>query len=121
VASDRRYTIVRMAYDEVLAARIRDLIGPDPELTEKKMFGGLAFLIRGHMAISASGQGGVLVQVAPEQSADLVATTPATIAVMRGREMPGWLRVGAEDLTTEDDLSPWVELGITRARSRPPK
>jgi TfoX N-terminal domain len=110
-----------MAYDEALAARIRDLIGPDPELTEKKMFGGLAFLIRGHMAISASGQGGVLVQVTPERSADLVATTPATIAVMRGREMPGWLRVGGEDLTTDDDLSPWVEIGITRARSLPPK
>jgi len=110
-----------MAYDEALAARIRDLIGPDPELTEKKMFGGLAFLIRGHMAISASGQGGVLVQVAPEQCDDLVATTPATIAVMRGREMPGWLRVAAEELATDDDLSPWVELGIIRARSKPPK
>jgi hypothetical protein len=110
-----------MAYDEVLAARIRDLIGPDPELTEKKMFGGLAFLIHGHMAISASGRGGVLVCVGPERSADLVATTVATTAVMRGREMPGWLRVAAEDLATDDDLSPWVELGIARARSQPPK
>jgi hypothetical protein len=110
-----------MAYDEALAARIRDLIGPDPELTEKKMFGGLAFLVRGHMAISASGQGGVLVQVAPEQCDDLVATTPATIAVMRGREMPGWLRVGPEDLASNDDLSRWVDIGIEHARSLPPK
>ena len=101
-----------MAYDEDLAARIRDLIGPDPELTEKKMFGGLAFLIHGHMAISASGQGGVLVHVDPGRSAGLVAATGATIAVMQGREMPGWLRVSPEDLASDDDLSRWVEIGI---------
>jgi hypothetical protein len=110
-----------MAYDEDLAARIRDLIGPDPELTEKKMFGGLAFLIRGHMAISASGQGGVLVHVDSERSADLVAATGATTAVMQGREMPGWLRVSPEDLASDDDLSRWVEIGIGHARSLPPK
>ena len=110
-----------MGYDEVLAGRIRDLIGPDPELTEKKMFGGLAFLIRGHMAISASGQGGVLVHADPVGSDELVATTSATVAVMRGREMPGWLRVAAEHLATDDDLSPWVEIGIGHARSLPPK
>jgi hypothetical protein len=110
-----------MAYDEALASRIRDLIGPDPELTEKKMFGGLAFLIRGHMAISASGQGGVLVHCHPERSDDLVATTPATVAVMQGREMPGWLRVSADDVATDDALSPWVEIGIGHARSLPPK
>src|ERR1700730_17043228 len=105
-----------MAYDEVLAGRIRELIGPDPELTEKKMFGGLAFLIRGHMAISASGQGGVLVHVAAERTGELIATTPATIAVMRGREMPGWLRVAADSIATDDDLSPWIEAGIAYAR-----
>ena len=110
-----------MAYDEVLAGRIRDLIGPDPELTEKKMFGGLAFLIRGHMAISASGQGGVLVHVAPERTGELIATTSATVAVMQGREMPGWLRVSADKVATDDDLSPWVEIGIGHARSLPPK
>jgi TfoX N-terminal domain len=110
-----------MAYDEVLAERIRALIGPDPELTEKKMFGGLAFLIRGHMAISASGQGGVLVHVDPERSDELVATTTATVAVMQGREMSGWLRVAADCVATDDDLSPWVETGIAHARSLPPK
>jgi hypothetical protein len=110
-----------MAYDEVLAERIRGLIGPDPELTEKKMFGGLAFLIRGHMAISASGQGGVLVHVDPERSAELTASTAATVAVMQGREMPGWLRVAAEAVATDGDLSPWVETGIAHARSLPPK
>ena len=111
----------RMAYDEDLAARIRDLIGPDPDLTEKKMFGGLAFLIRGHMAISASGQGGVLVHVDPERTDELVATTAATVAVMQGREMPGWLRVGADDCAADDELSSWVEIGIGHARSLPPK
>jgi TfoX N-terminal domain len=110
-----------MAYDEVLASRIRDLIGPDPELTEKKMFGGLAFLIRGHMAISASGQGGVLVHVDPERTGELIATTAAAVAVMQGREMPGWLRVSEDNLATDDDLSPWVEIGIGHARSLPPK
>jgi hypothetical protein len=109
-----------MAYDEDLATRIRDLIGPDPELTEKKMFGGLAFLIRGHMAISASGQGGVLVHVDPGRSAGLVATTRATTAVMQGREMPGWLRVSPEEIAS-DDLSRWVDIGIEHARSLPPK
>jgi hypothetical protein len=110
-----------MAYDEGLANRIRDLIGPDPEVTEKKMFGGLAFLIRAHMAISVSGEGGVLVHVDPGRSAGLVATTTATTAVMQGREMPGWLRVGAEDLASDDDLSRWVDIGVGHARSLPPK
>jgi TfoX-like protein len=110
-----------MAYDEDLAARIRDLIGPDPDLTEKKMFGGLAFLIRGHMAISASGQGGVLIHVDPGRSAGLVATTKASTAVMQGREMPGWLRVSPEDLASDDDLSGWVSIGVGHARSLPPK
>jgi len=108
-----------MAYDEDLAARIRDLIGPDPELTEKKMFGGLAFLIRGRMAISASGQGGILVHVDPERSDDLMATTTATTAVMQGREMPGWLRVSPEHIATDDDLSEWIEIAIGYARSLP--
>jgi hypothetical protein len=110
-----------MPYDEVLAGRIRDLIGPDPELSEKKMFGGLAFLIRGHMAITASGQGGVLVHVGPARSADLLAATGAAVAVMRGREMPGWLRVSAEGVLSDEDLDPWVEAGIEHARSLPPK
>jgi TfoX N-terminal domain len=110
-----------MAYDEDLVTRVRDLIGPDPELTEKMMFGGLAFLIRGHMAISASGQGGILVCVDPGRSAGLVATTRATTAVMQGREMPGWLRVSPEDLASDGGLPRWVDIGIEHARSLPPK
>ena len=110
-----------MAYDEALAARIRDLIGPDPLLTEKKMFGGHAFLIGGHLAVSASGQGGIMFRADPARTAELTASGPVTVAVMRGREMPGWLRVSADDVATDDDLSPWVETGLACARSLPPK
>jgi hypothetical protein len=110
-----------MAYDQELAGRIRQLIGSDAELTEKKMFGGLAFLIRGNMAIAASSQGGALVRVDPAQSHTLLATTAATLMHMRGRDMPGWLRVSADGLRTDDQLAPWVEIGTGYARSLPPK
>jgi hypothetical protein len=110
-----------MAYDQDLADRIRRLISSDPACTEKKMFGGLAFLIGGNMAIAASGEGGALVRVDPEQSGLLVATTSATVAEMRGRPMPGWLRVGPAELGTDEQLMPWVERGAGYARSLPPK
>lgn len=110
-----------MAYDQELAGRIRQLIGDDPDLTEKAMFGGLAFLIRGNMAIAASNEGGALVRVDPAQSDDLLATTKATLANMRGRDMPGWLRVGSDDLRTDGQLASWVEIGTGYARSLPPK
>jgi TfoX/Sxy family transcriptional regulator of competence genes len=110
-----------MAYDEDLAARIRAVVATERGLSEKKMFGGLAFLIGGNMAIAASGQGGILVRVDPEQSDKLVATTKASVAVMRGRAMPGWLRVDAEDLRTRRQLAKWVDLGTGFARSLPAK
>jgi len=114
-------TLVAMAYDQELAGRIRQLIGSDPEMTEKKMFGGLAFLVRGNMAIAASSEGGAMVRVDPAQSDALVATTKATPMNMRSRDMPGWLRVSADDLRTDDQLAPWVEIGTEYARSLPPK
>ena len=110
-----------MAYDEELAARIRELIGGEADVTEKKMFGGLAFLVGGNMAIGASSQGGALVRVDPERSDELVATTKARPMEMRGREMRGWLRVDAEDLRTKPQLAKWVKLGATYARSLPAK
>jgi hypothetical protein len=106
-----------MAYDEELADRIRDLIGGGPDLTEKKMFGGLAFLIGGNMAVAASGQGGALVRVDPAQSDTLVAMTNAHPMEMRGRVMRGWLRIDSEDLRTKRQLAKWVNLGTTYARS----
>jgi TfoX/Sxy family transcriptional regulator of competence genes len=110
-----------VAYDEDLADRIRQLIGAERRLTEKKMFGGLAFLIRGNMAIAASGQGGLLVRVDPDASDALVARGAARPAVMRGREMPGWLRVETEDVKTRRQLETWVKIGVTYARSLPAK
>jgi TfoX/Sxy family transcriptional regulator of competence genes len=110
-----------MPYDEELANRVRELIGNEPSLTEKKMFGGLAFLVGGNMAVGASGQGGLLVRVDPEQSDSLVAETNARPMEMRGRQMQGWLRVDTEDVRSQGALAKWVELGTTYARSLPPK
>ena len=110
-----------MAYDEELAARIRELIGDDPALTEKKMFGGLAFLIGGNMAVAASGQGGVLVRCDPAESDALVSSTAAEPMEMRGRSMAGWLRVPAGGVGTKQELSRWVDVGTTYARSLPVK
>jgi TfoX/Sxy family transcriptional regulator of competence genes len=110
-----------MAYDEQLADRIRELVGREADLTERKMFGGLAFLIGGNMAVAASGQGGVLVRVDPAQSDALVATTNARLMEMRGRQMQGWLRVSPEDLRTKRQLARWVEFGMSYARSLPTK
>lgn len=110
-----------MAYDEDLADRIRELIGNQSGVTEKKMFGGLAFLIGGNMAVAASGQGGVMVRVDPAQSDKLVASTNARTAEMRGRPMPGWLRVADEHLRTKRQLAKWVQLGTAYARSLPAK
>jgi TfoX/Sxy family transcriptional regulator of competence genes len=110
-----------VAYDEELANRMRDLVAGESALTEKKMFGGLAFLIGGNMAVAASGQGGLLVRVDPAQSDKLVATTNARLMEMRGRSMQGWLRVDPEDLRTKRQLAKWVERGTTYARSLPAK
>ena len=89
-----------MAYDEELADRIRELVGSESDLVEKRMFGGLAFLIGGNMAVAASSQGGVLVRVDPAQSGVLVATTNARLMEMRGRRIQGWLRVDPNDVRT---------------------
>jgi TfoX/Sxy family transcriptional regulator of competence genes len=110
-----------VAYDEHLAERIRELVEGERGLTEQKMFGGVAFLVGGNMAIAASGEGGILVRVDPEQADDLVDTTPASTAVMRGRPMRGWLRVTADDVRTKRQLQRWVGLGTAYARSLPAK
>ncbi len=110
-----------MAYDEELAGRIRGLVGARPDVAEKQMFGGLAFLIGGNMAVAASGQGGVLVRVDPEESDELVATSSAELMEMRGRSMRGWLRVAPEDVETEAALAEWVGRGTAYAASLPAK
>lgn len=110
-----------MAYNEELAMRIRELISAEGGVTEKKMFGGLAFLVGGNMAIAASGQGGVLVRCDPADSDKLVQNTGATIAVMRGRPMPGWLRVDGAKVKSKKDLGAWVTRGVAYARALPEK
>ena len=110
-----------MAYDQELADRIRALLAGEPELAEKKMFGGLAFLIGGHMTIAASNQGGAMLRVDPAQSDDLLSTTPATLVEMRGRPMPGWLRLDSGELRTDEQLRAWIDRCAAYTRSLPPK
>ena len=106
-----------MAYDEALADRIRDLLGNEPTLTEKKMFGGLGFMVGGKMAIAASSKGGILVRVDPAEGGELMASTPARPMEMRGREMKGWLRVDGADVADDDELERWVRRGVDYAWS----
>jgi len=110
-----------MAYDEELADRVRELVASESGLSEKKMFGGLAFLIGGNMAVAASGQGGLMVRVDPDRSDTLLATTNARLFEMRGRQMSGWMRVDLPDVRTKQQLAKWVGLGVTYARSLPAK
>ena len=110
-----------MAYDEDLANRIRELIGGDADVLEKKMFGGLAFLIGGNMSVSASGQGGLLLRCDPAETDKLLAQPHAAPFEMRGRVMDGWLRVEPEGVRTKAQLERWVKRGVSYARSLPAK
>ena len=114
-------TMRAVAYDEDLANRLRELLTGQAHLSEQRMFGGLAFLISGNMAVAASGQGGVLVRVDPDASASLVATTDAEPMEMGGRSMAGWLRVPPESVRTKRQLEKWVRLGVDYAGSLPAK
>ena len=110
-----------VAYDEHLAERVRELVAVHAGLTEQRMFGGLAFLIGGHMSVSVSGAGGLLVRVDPEQTQALLAEPHAGPMVMRGREMEGWLRVDAKGVRDKRALEKWVRRGVGYAQSLPPK
>ena len=110
-----------MAFDEELAERVRALLDAEPDLREQRMFGGLAFLVGGNMAVAASGEGGLLVRVDPDEGDALLASTVAEPMVMRGRAMTGWLRVGGEHVDGEAALAEWVTRGVAYARTLPPK
>jgi hypothetical protein len=110
-----------MAYDEDLANRIREVLQQETGLAERRMFGGLAFLINGNMAVSASSKGGLLLRVDPTQTDSLVTAAHVERFEMRGREMDGWLRVDVEAVETDSDLATWVNRGAAYARSLPAK
>lgn len=110
-----------MSYDEDLADRLRGLLAGEP-VTEKKMFGGLAFMLNGNMSVAASGQGGLLVRVDPADAEDLLAEPGAGPMEMGGRApMKGWLQVSADVLGDDETLGAWVSRGVTYARSLPAK
>ena len=110
-----------MAYDEELADRIRAEVAGEKNLTEMRMFGGLAFLVGGHMAVAASGQGGLMLRCDPDETEALLAQPGAEEFVMRGKAMRGWLRVDAAAVADDDALAAWVARGTVYARSLPPK
>ena len=110
-----------MAYDEDLANRIRELLADEPNVTQMRMFGGLAFLVGGNMSVAASGQGGLMVRVEPSATGALMARPHVRAFEMRGRSMQGWLRVDPEGVRTKRQLEAWVRRGVAYARSLPPK
>jgi hypothetical protein len=110
-----------MPYDEDLANLIRELLAEEADVTEKRMFGGLAFLVGGHMAVAASGRGDLMVRVDPEGSQALLAKPHVGPFEMRGRAVQGWLRVAPQGARTKRQLAPWVKRGVAYARSLPPK
>jgi TfoX/Sxy family transcriptional regulator of competence genes len=110
-----------MAYDQELADLVREHVEHEKGLTEKRMFGGLAFLINGNMAVSASSKGGLLLRVDPAETESLLQQPRARPFEMRGREMSGWLHIDADASVPDDELAQWVRVGVTYARSLPPK
>jgi len=110
-----------MAYDRDLANRIREELAGEEGVIEKAMFGGLAFLVNGNMAVSASGQGGLLLRINPDDSDDVLARPHTSLMEMRGREMPGWIRVAPEGVETKPELAKWVRQGVAFARTLPAK
>lgn len=110
-----------MSYDEQLAARLRDVLGAEPGLTEQAMFGGLGFLVNGNMAVAASANGGLLLRCHPERTEEMIATDGVARMEMRGRPMGGWLRVAPDVVDTDEALEHWVEVGLSYARSLPAK
>jgi hypothetical protein len=110
-----------MAYDLELANRLREILAPEAGLAEKSMFGGLAFLVDGRLAVSASGRGGLLLRVDPHDTDTLVQQPHAEPFVMRGREMQGWLHIASTGVESDEDLASWVTRGVAYARTLPPK
>ncbi|CAA9338007.1 MAG: hypothetical protein AVDCRST_MAG61-3270 [uncultured Friedmanniella sp.] len=110
-----------MAYDTDLADRLRSILSGEPDVVEKRMFGGLAFLVAGHLAVSASSQGGLLLRVDPASSNALTSDPRVSLFEMRGRSMAGWLHVDIDGSVTGEELTAWVKRGVAMVRSLPPR
>lgn len=110
-----------MAYDDELADRLRARLSSEPDMTEKRMFGGLAFMVAGHLVVAAGNHGGLLLRADPSALPELLADSRVSPFVMRGKPMSGWLHVDVDDLVDDDDLHPWVDQGTAFARSLPPR
>jgi hypothetical protein len=110
-----------MAYDPDLANRIREQLGDADGVSEKAMFGGLAFLLNGHMAVSAFSRGGLMVRVGPDAIGEALSRPHAQAIEMRGRPMPGWVHVGAEGVRTRPQVASWVRRAMAFTRTLPPK
>lgn len=110
-----------MAYDEALAEKVRKLMAGESGLTEKRMFGGLAMLLNGNMAVAVRGRGGLMIRVDPDKSDAMLDDAGASIAVMRGRPMQGWIVVESDAVAKPADLKRWVKRGTAYARTLPPK
>jgi hypothetical protein len=110
-----------VAYDIDMANRLRECLAAEPDLIEKRMFGGLAFMLAGYTVVTASGRGGLMLRVDPARADELLADRRASRVVMRGREMDGWLRVDIDADADQDDLGRWVGAGVSYVRSLPPK
>ena len=110
-----------MPYDEDLANRLRELLGDEDGITEKKMFGGLAFLLHGHMSVSASGRGGLLARVDPDDTEAMLKKPHVSLMEMGGRTMDGWLRIAPEGIKTKRQLEPWVKRSVAFVKTLPPK
>ena len=110
-----------MAYDEELARRLRELLAVEEGVTEQRMFGGLGFMVHGHMAIAASGQGGALVRSDPDEADRHIASGEASPFLMRDRPVTGWVHVRPDHLGTDEELQRWIDVGVGHARTLPPK
>jgi TfoX/Sxy family transcriptional regulator of competence genes len=110
-----------MAYDDDLANRVRELLAGEPAVGEMRMFGGLAFLLDGNMAVAVSSKGGLMLRCDPDELEALLARPHTAAMVMRGRPVKGWLRVAADGVRSKRQLESWVRRGVAFARSLPPK
>ena len=110
-----------MSYDVELADRLRELLASEPSVEEKRMFGGVAFLLNGHMAVGAIGKGGLMLRVDPAQTESLLADPRARPFEMRGRPTAGWLRIDLDGSASDDELAQWIQHGLTYVRALPPK